>query len=198
MIAHLKGLVFDLGIHSFILEVMGVGYEIYASQSLLANLQIGREKNCYIYMAVREDDISLYGFNTLEEKQLFLKLISVSGIGPKLGMNILSQMSLENLITAILKEDLASLTKLSGIGKKSAERMVVELKDKFKEFQFTNSINTETTKQLAVEADLISALVNLGYLSYEVEKKLKNIEWPSEMSFEQKLKESLKILSRKN
>ncbi len=125
----------------------------------------GQRVQLRIYTQVREDAIVLFGFVTREEKAMFEKLISVSGIGPALGIKILSGMPVENLVLAVRSGDLASLTRISGVGKKTAERLVVELRDKMQEFAVSAGLpakNSPATSLSPLELDVVSALVNLG------------------------------------
>ena len=131
MISFLKGIIEEKQENLLQIDVNGVGYELCVSTNTLASLPMqGNAVKVLTYMAVREDGVSLYGFSSQEEKELFSKLITVSGIGPKLAISILSGMSLADLTLAIIKEDLKLLSKFKGLGKKSAERLCLELKDK--------------------------------------------------------------------
>ncbi|MBO5022070.1 MAG: Holliday junction branch migration protein RuvA [Clostridia bacterium] len=131
MISFLKGIIEDKQENLLQIDVNGVGYELCVSTNTLSSLPMqGNAVKVLTYMAVREDGVSLYGFSSQEEKELFSKLITVSGIGPKLAISILSGMSLADLTLAIIKEDLKLLSKIKGLGKKTAERLCLELKDK--------------------------------------------------------------------
>ena len=116
---------------TLVINVNGVGYELFISNNTLVSLpQVGESAKVLTYMAVREDGVFLFGFSTAEEKELFLKLITVSGIGPKVAISILSGLSISNLITAIMTEDVRAISSIKGLGKKTAERICLELKDK--------------------------------------------------------------------
>lgn len=130
MIGYVRGTVTHIFLDCCYVDVSGVGYRVYVPTSVQAKLQEGKETCLFTFTNVREDAIQLYGFSSLEEYDLFLLLISVSGIGPKVGLGILSGMSPEQFVGAIVNNDMTALTKLPGIGKKSAERLVLELKDK--------------------------------------------------------------------
>ncbi len=131
MISFLKGVIEEKQENLLTLDVGGVGFELTVSSNTLSALPMqGASVKILTYMAVREDDVSLYGFSSQEEKDLFNKLITVSGIGPKLAISILSGLSLTDLVLAIIKEDLKLLSKIKGLGKKTAERLCLELKDK--------------------------------------------------------------------
>src|SRR4029077_16319873 len=131
MIAHLSGTLLSKQATSVILDVAGVGYEVTIPLSTFYDLEeAGSKVQLRIYTHVREDALQLYGFKTARERELFLRLISVSGIGPKLGITLLSGMSAEEMIAAIRNNNLARLTLIPGVGRKTAERLVVELRDK--------------------------------------------------------------------
>ena len=160
MIAHLRGRLLSKHPNQAVVEAGGVGYDVTISIPTFSDLpKAGVEVALHIHTHVREDALSLFGFMRVEEKKLFEKLISVSGIGPKLAITILSGMSTEFMVAAIRGNDVATLTKIPGIGKKTAERMILELRDKLDQFGVAPSVATATP----VEEDVMSALVNLGY-----------------------------------
>lgn len=165
MIAHLRGTVLEKHPNSVIVEAAGVGYELTIPVSTFAQLpDAGNEAKLHVHTHVREDAFLLYGFGTPEEKLLFEKLITVSGIGPKVAVTALSGIAPAELVGAIKGGDLAKLTRVPGIGKKTAERMVVELRDKL-DIAVTGGANVTLVKGgtlSELELDLISALVNLG------------------------------------
>jgi holliday junction DNA helicase RuvA len=157
MIAHLRGTLLVKHPNQAIVETGGVGYDVTISVPTFSDLPgTGGEVSLHVHTHVREDQIALYGFLRLAEKQLFEKLVTVSGIGPKLAITILSGMPADEMVGAIRGNDIARLTCIPGIGKKTAERMVLELRDKLP----------------PVEEDVLSALLNLGYQRAEVEKTL--------------------------
>jgi Holliday junction DNA helicase RuvA len=171
MIAHLRGKLLDKHPNQAVVETGGVGYDITISVPTFSELtQIGTEVSLHIYTHVREDALALYGFGRPEEKHLFEKLLTVSGIGPKLAITILSGMAAEEMIGAIRGNDVARLTRIPGIGKKTAERMVLELRDKLPP-QGADAVK-EIPSLSAVEEDVLSALVNLGYQRAVAEKAL--------------------------
>ena len=160
MIAHLRGRLISRHPGQIVVETGGVGYELAISIPTFSALPAaGAEVALHVYTHVREDALALYGFLRAEEKQLFEKLIAVSGIGPRLAITILSGMPAENLIAAIRGNDLAQLTRIPGVGRKTAERMVLELRDKLDAFAAAPA----ATPASAMEEDVVSALVNLGY-----------------------------------
>src|SRR6266481_1365585 len=172
MIAHLSGtLLFKLP-NSVILDVGGVGYEVNIPVSTFYDLEdAGSNVQLRIYTHVREDALQLYGFKTARERELFLRLISVSGIGPRLGITLLSGMSADEMIASIRTNNLARLTLIPGVGRKTAERLVMELRDKVgplsspeleEEFSEQAGKAVPPTEEV-VKSDAISALVNLGY-----------------------------------
>ena len=171
MIAHLRGKLLAKHPNQAIVETAGVGYDVTISVPTFSDLPpIGNDVALHIHTHVREDVIALYGFLRPSEKALFEKLISVSGIGPKLGITILSGMPADEMVGAIRAGDVARLTRIPGIGKKTAERMVLELRDKL---QSAGSATEPAVPSLnAVEEDVLSALVNLGYQRAAAEKAL--------------------------
>lgn len=196
MIAHLRGRLLTKHPNQAIVEAAGVGYDVTISVPTFSDLPgIGNEVALHIHTHVREDTIALYGFLRPAEKQLFEKLIAVSGIGPKLAITILSGMPADELAGAIRGNDVARLTRIPGIGKKTAERLVLELRDKLP-VAAVGEISVPPTRS-AVEEDVLSALVNLGYQRAAAEKavmvagKKRNGE-----SFESMFKEALGLLSK--
>ena len=165
MIAHLRGVLLEKHAHLAIVEASGVGYEVFIPVSTYARLpEIGGEVKLRIHTHVREDAFLLYGFYTQEEKTIFEKLISVSGIGAKVSLAVLSGISTNDLLTALGSGDVAMLTRIPGIGKKTAERMILELKDKIADMTagMPNASTTPTSPMNALDQDVLSALVNLG------------------------------------
>lgn len=160
MIAHLRGRLISKHPNQAIVEASGVGYDVTISVPTFSALPAaGSEVALHVHTHVREDALALYGFLRIEEKQLFEKLITVSGIGPKLAITILSGMPTADMVGAIRANDHARLTRIPGVGKKTAERMCVELRDKLEGFGEAPAVKSIS----AVEEDVISALTNLGY-----------------------------------
>jgi Holliday junction DNA helicase RuvA len=163
MIAHLRGALLSKSPNLIVVECSGVGYEVAISVATFSALpDEGGTAALHIYTNVREDQIALFGFAELTEKRLFEKLLTITGIGPKLAITVLSGISAERLVTAIRGGDHATLTRIPGIGKKTAERVVLELKDKLEALAVPTS-GEEITHHGAAGDDAISALVNLGY-----------------------------------
>jgi Holliday junction DNA helicase RuvA len=171
MIAHLRGKLLAKHPNQAIIETAGVGYDVSITVSTFSDLPgVGSEVALYIHTHVREDLLALYGFLRPSEKTLFEKLIAVSGIGPKLAVTILSGMAADEMVSAIRGNDVARLTRIPGIGKKTAERMVLELRDKLP--VQTGSEVAAAPVMSPVEEDVLSALMNLGYHRAASEKAL--------------------------
>jgi Holliday junction DNA helicase RuvA len=206
MIAHLSGTLFSKQATSVIVDVGGVGYEVTIPLSTFYDLEdTGKPVQLRIYTHVREDTLQLYGFKTIRERELFLKIISVSGIGPKLGITLLSGMSADELIAAIRTNDLARLTLIPGIGRKTAERLVIELREKvaaltsaqLEEALAMKAAATGEVRQDNVRADALSALLNLGYQRVSAEKALDNaVAEGGELTVETVLRRVLRKLAR--
>jgi len=196
MIAYLRGRLISKRPNQAIVDVGGVGYDVTISIPTFSDLPgDGGDVSLHIHTHVREDAIALFGFMRPQEKQLFERLISVSGIGPKLAITILSGMAAEEMVRAIRSNDVARLTKIPGIGKKTAERMVLELRDKLQAFD-DGSGTPEPTRVLPVEEDVLSALVNLGYQRAAAEKALATVKRNGEPEFDSLFRGTLGALSR--
>jgi holliday junction DNA helicase RuvA len=171
MIAHLRGKLLVKHPTQAIVEAAGVGYDVTISVPTFSDLPAtGGEVALHIHTHVREDAIALYGFLRSSEKVLFERLISVSGIGPKLAITILSGLAADEMVSAIRSNNIAQLTRVPGIGKKTAERMVLELRDKLPEAG--PAATPAVSAMSAVEEDVLSALLNLGYQRPAAEKAL--------------------------
>jgi Holliday junction DNA helicase RuvA len=180
MIAHLSGTLLSKQATSVIVDVSGVGYEVNIPLSTFYDLDdLGSTVQLRIYTHVREDAIQLFGFKTARERELFLKVISVTGIGPKLGITLLSGMSADEMIASIRTNNLARLTLIPGVGRKTAERLIMELREKVAELssaQLEEELGAqpeagELTED-TVRADALSALLNLGYQRSAAEKAI--------------------------
>jgi Holliday junction DNA helicase RuvA len=199
MIALLTGKIAHKSPEYIILDVNGVGYRVQIPFSTYYELPDGgAEISLNIYTHVKEDAISLYGFRTADEKLFFQLLISVSGIGPKLGKDILSNIQVNELAAAITRGDLARLSGVPGIGKKTAERLVLELKDKVAKLDFAAAVagGGQTAPVAGIEEDVASALINLGYKEAVVKKALAELRISPDDSMEQVLKQALKALMK--
>lgn len=202
MIAYLEGKILEKFADSLIINVDGVGYEVFVSQMALRHIaDCGESIKLSIHTHVTESAITLFGFSTRQEKNVFKKLISVNGIGPRSAMQILSGMEISELIDAIIMEDLSRLTSISGIGKKTAERMIIELKDKIgldaKQTDIKYSLErTEVNTGNQLYLETISALINLGYNKIIAEKALQAINWKQFKTVQDLIKNSLASLSQ--
>jgi Holliday junction DNA helicase RuvA len=196
MIAHLRGRLLAKHPNQVVVETGGVGYDVTISVPTFSDLPgVGSEVALHIHTHVREDLIALYGFLRSAEKQLFEKLITVSGIGPKLAITILSGMAADEVVGAIRGNDIARLTRIPGIGKKTAERMVLELRDKLPPAGVGEA--PAAPVMTAMEEDVLSALVNLGYQRAAAERALASVaKNGKDGSFEAMFREALAGLSR--
>jgi len=206
MIAHLSGTLLFKQATSVIVDVAGVGYEVTIPLSTFYDLEdTGSKVQLRIYTHVREDTLQLFGFKTSRERELFLKIISVSGIGPKLGITLLSGMSADELVGSIRTNNLARLTLIPGIGRKTAERLVVELREKVadlstarleEEFGEPREVRTAVTED-TVRADALSALLNLGYQRSSAEKAIDSaLAEGGDITVESVLRRGLRKLAR--
>jgi holliday junction DNA helicase RuvA len=195
MIAHLRGTLLAKHPNQAVVEAHGVGYDVVISVPTFSELPgEGAEVALHIHTHVREDALSLFGFLRLAEKKLFEKLLTVSGIGPKLAITILSGMAADEMVGAIRGGDVARLTRIPGIGKKTAERMVLELRDKL---PAAADAQVSLAQASPVEEDVISALVNLGYQRVAAEKALQAARrGAGAQSFEVLFREALGLLSK--
>lgn len=205
MIAHLSGTLLFKQATSVILDVAGVGYEVTIPLSTFYDMEdAGAQIQLRVYTYVREDALQLFGFRTARERELFLKLISVSGIGPKLGISMLSALSAEDIINAIRTNNLARLTSIPGVGKKTAERLVIELRDKMAalsspamEEEFAARTSGSPPTEDVMREDTLSALVNLGYQRATAEKAITQaMQEGGDLSVQVLLRRSLRALSK--
>jgi Holliday junction DNA helicase RuvA len=193
MIGSLRGKLIEKRPNLVLIDVGGVGYQVVIPLSTFASLgALHSESTLLIYTHVREDQLALYGFFTAREKHCFELLISASGVGPSLALKILSGMSLGELIPAIRKGDLAQLVRIPGVGRKTAERMVVELRDKLAVVDVPQAGKPTTRSQL--ESDVASALVNLGYDARSVDSAIEKSGAKAAGDFEELLRAALQIL----
>jgi holliday junction DNA helicase RuvA len=195
MIARLKGRLIQKSPTALIVDVGGVGYEILASLETYQKLPAeGQELTLHIHTHVREDDLILFGFAKLREKKLFQKLIKVNGVGPRLALNILSGISVDELVEAIGREDLVRMTAIPGVGKKTAERMIIDLKDKMIDFHEKGTNLTLEKSIRPFRDDLISVLINLGYKRPQAEKAVQDIPLPQDLSLQEAVRKTLQHL----
>lgn len=197
MIGYIKGNVLSSANGIVILENNGIGYEISCSSSVYQKLVAGKSGEVWTYMAVREDGISLYGFVSQEEKSMFLKLISVSGVGPKMGITVLSGLSLPDLVTKIATQDVKGLSKVKGLGKKTAERIILELREKI------GCVDVDTGEVLLfndkpvekeVNQDAVVALMSLGFSKQESVSAVKKAQESGDTQIEKIIGLALKSI----
>lgn len=193
MIAHLTGLLRQKTLETCVVDVGGVGYEVFVPLTTLSQLpQEGERVSLFVHTAVREDAISLYGFASARERTAFRLLISVSGVGPKLALSILS-IAADDLVRAISSGDLSRLSSIPGIGKKTAERLVLELKDKIAKTFTVSPASAEAAAE--GEDDLISALINLGYKEPAAKAAARRVSKEhAGAPFATKIREALRLL----
>ncbi len=199
MIALLTGRIAYKSPEFIIMDVNGVGYRVQIPFSTYYDLpEVGKEVSLNIHTQVKEDAINLYGFRSLAEKAFFQLLISVSGIGPKLGKDILSNIQVGDLARAITQGDLARLSAIPGIGRKSAERLVLELKSKVPKLDISLPAQPGSAPppSSAIADDVASALINLGYKEAVVKKTLAEMALPADEPMEEALKKALKMLMK--
>ena len=200
MIAFLKGTIEDITENSLVLDVNGIGYEVLVPGQLLDMLEgIGQELKVYTYMQVREDAVVLFGFLTRDDLAMFKMLIGVNGVGPKAGLGILSALGTEELRFAVLADDAKRIAKAPGIGAKTAQKIILELKDKLDLSEvFEQKLNADRQQEVAASAgngmiqDAVEALVALGYGSTEALRAVRAVKADTVEDSEQLLKEALK------
>lgn len=191
MISHIKGKIILKKDKFIVVSTGSIGYKIF---TLSSSKEVGEDVEFFTYLNVREDALTLYGFPNFEDLELFESLISVSGIGPKTALGALSLADSRTIKIAIAKEDSSILTRVSGIGKKTAERIILELKDKFTISDVDRS--AEKDKEISDHSDAFEALVSLGYSSFHAKKALSEIP-PEIKDVGERVKMALKELGRK-
>ena len=207
MIAFLSGTLLSKQATSVIVDVAGVGYDVAIPLSTFYDLgEIGEPVQLRVYTHVREDALQLYGFKTARERELFLQLISVNGVGPALAIKLLSGMNADEMIASIRTNNLVRLVAIPGVGRKTAERLVVDLRDKIaalsspaleEEFAAKAAVEGAPTTTEAMRNDAMSALANLGYQKAATEKAVKNaLDEGGELSVEVILRRSLRSLAK--
>ncbi len=200
MFAYIKGSLEEKSSNYIVIEAMGIGYKIFMGETIINSLgEIGETIKIYTHYHVREDDISLYGFKTNEELRMFELLISVSGVGAKSALTMISNIEPSSFALAVISNDTSKLVKIPGIGAKTAARIVLELKDKLKNEQAIAKENKEVKTVIVNDEKLneaISALQVLGYHKKEIEKALEKLDL-NEMSLEEIIKQGLLYLSKR-
>ena len=187
MIAHIEGTLSDKGADSVVIDAGGVGFELNVSANTLSACpRAGEKMKLYAYLAVREDAMELFGFATKEEKKMFLRLIGVSGIGPRTALGVLSALSVRDLSVALVTGDAQALARAPGIGKKTAQRLVLELKDKVSNEELTSSGAPVPAQKAAsnAEGEAIEALMALGYPASEAAKAVSSVAGQADTSDE--------------
>lgn len=199
MYSFLRGELVEITENACVLDINGIGYQIFITKKdvgFLLNKQ-GQETTLYVEQIVREDSLSLYGFSQRNNKDIFKILIQLSGIGPKLGLGILSDLTSDEFCKAVLTSDVLKLTSISGIGKKTAERMIIDLKDKLKNFS-GDDLTTKTINEKdidpKIEEELMSALTALGYRHNEIKRMI--MELKKENTTDLSLEDLIKIALR--
>lgn len=194
MIASLQGQLESLGSDWAIINVNGVGFQVWMPTSTMSTLDArGKTVHLHTHLILKEDGVTLYGFATTEELQLFQVLIGVSGLGPKLALSVLSTMSVHQASTAITTGSVELLTIVPGIGKKMAERLIVELKDKIS----TRVISAATAQVVQESADVLAALTSLGYSVNEATRALSHLPPTPDLSLEEKVRLALQYFTTK-
>lgn len=198
MIAHLHGRILEKQPNRIVVDVAGVGYDVSVPLSTFYGLgEAGSEITLRIHTHVREDALLLYGFATRLEQDLFERLISISGIGPKVALAVLSGIEPPDLIRAIERGDLARLTAIPGVGKKTSERIVLELKDRLPKVQSPTTVEEQASAPSLLRDDVLSALMNLGYHRPLAEKAVDSaVKAAVDGDFERTLKQALRELAR--
>jgi Holliday junction DNA helicase RuvA len=192
MIARLSGKILEITEKYLVVDVGGIGYKVYVTTDTLTQTKEGAHVSLSTYLAVRENALDLFGFLTAEELAFFELLLGVSGIGPRGALGVLSVTTVETLTQAIGTGDTSYLTKVSGIGRKTAEKIVLELRDKLR----GSTNKTETSGSLRAESDVVEALKSLGYSQNEARDAVKQV--PAEIvGVNARIKEALKILGGK-
>lgn len=200
MITFIKGEVAYLGQSQAVIENNGIGYEIFMPSSMLACFRMGEEVRIHTYLHVKEDAMQLFGFLTNEDMQVFRLLIGVNGVGPKAGLGILSALSTDELRFAVLSDDIAAISKAPGVGKKTAQKVILELKDKLdlqdafeKKLMYRQAAQADTGVDLSVH-EAVQALTALGYSNSDALRAVKQLGGTEDMDAEAILKAALKKL----
>lgn len=199
MIGRLQGVLIEKQAPDVVIDVQGVGYELQLPMTSFYQLpESGNNVVVYTHFVVREDAQLLFGFMSLDERSLFRTLIKINGVGPKLALAILSGMNVEEFIGCIEHDDLASLTKLPGVGKKTAERLLIEMRDKLKSLKLisvstNNSFEATSSNEYGVESDAVAALLALGYKNQQASKAVKSVK-SADMSSEDLIKLALQVI----
>ncbi len=193
MLSYLKGIIYEIGEDFVVIDINGIGYKILCSKNTIVNLNIGKTTKLFTTLVIRDDSIKLYGFFDKNEMNIFKQLNLVSGVGPKVAFSLLSSLKTEEIIIAIATKNYKELTKAPGIGKKTAERIILELKDKLKANDIEAGIRFNEENDNAIQT--INALMSLGYNYSEASMALSKIENKNQ-PINDLIKEALKQFSR--
>lgn len=196
MFGYIKGKVAEITEGTVVLENGGIGYEIICTAAAVARLSEEKEGIVYTYLQVKEDGISLFGFDTKEEKQMFLKLISVSGIGPKMGVTVLAGMRITDLATAIATSDVKTLSKIKGLGKKTAERIILELRESVSKEELKTSAKETAVPFATDDEDAVIALMGLGFTGMQARNAVLSAKGLGAKTIEEVIAFALRSLSR--
>ena len=196
MFGYIKGKVAEITEGTVVLENGGIGYEIICTAAAVARLSEEKEGIVYTYLQVKEDGISLFGFDTKEEKQMFLKLISVSGIGPKMGVTVLAGMRIADLATAIATSDVKTLSKIKGLGKKTAERIILELRESVSKEELKTSAKETAVPFATDDEDAVIALMGLGFTGMQARNAVLSAQGLGAKTIEEVIAFALRSLSR--
>ncbi|MDO5563992.1 MAG: Holliday junction branch migration protein RuvA [Eubacteriales bacterium] len=201
MFNYIKGILIEKNNENIVVEAQGIAYDIFIPQNSIFLLPEEKEEVLiYTYLAIREDAISLFGFITKDDKKMFLKLISVNGVGPKNALNIISSLGLQKIMIAIAKDDKKLLSSIKGIGEKTASRIIIDLKDKLDFNQITNKKDLEVNLQndsikLSIKMEnVIQALISLGYQNKKAKQALLDAKVDDTMSEDMMLKKALHFI----
>lgn len=196
MIGMLRGKVWELQTDKLVLDVQGTGYLLAVPYGLLSKLRPGQELVLYTHVVLREEELALFGFSSLAEKEMFLQMLSVSGIGPKAALSILSTLGSAQAQSAIAGENLTVLTKVPGIGKKTAQRLVLELREKFKGRAGVNE-SFVTLEGASAQSEAMETLLALGFSLEEAKRALTRIQADGrELTVEEQVKEALRSIAQ--
>lgn len=203
MIGRIRGVLLEKQIPDILIDVQGIAYELQVSMTSFFRLpDVGKEVTLHTHLIVREDVHLLYGFNDLTERTLFRQLIKVSGIGPKIALAILSSITVEEFISGVLNNDSKRLVQLPGVGKKMAERIIIEMRDRIKEVAKDTAVmvelttNQQTPTPKTALQDAMSALVALGYKPQEASRALQSHQDQSDLPSEELIRLALKALAK--
>ena len=199
MIAYLRGRILEITSETAIIEVNGVGYEAYLSGGAFRKITVGEVAELYTYMQVKEDGVTLFAFANPKEKELFLKVISVSGVGPKMGIGILTGLSADEFTQAVATADVKRLSAVKGLGKKTAEKIVLELHGKISaaevmsasEDKFTQALETQSARLSAQDEEAVSALMGLGFTRSESAQAVKRAHEQGAATVEEIIRKAL-------